>query len=102
MWLPSSGSTTTRGSDFLDHARDLCRAPGIVAMLAWDGFNKAKAASYVEAALVLDVIQAADGLAEPAWAKMLDGMNRYTRAVIAIEWPAQAEGRVRAPVQISR
>ena len=65
-----------------------------VAMLAWDGFNKAKAASYMEAALVLDVIQAADGLAEPARAKMLDGMNRYTRAVIAIEWPAQAEGHV--------
>lgn len=36
----------------------------------------------------------ADGLAEPARAKLLDGMNRYTRAVIAIEWPAQAEGHV--------
>jgi hypothetical protein len=63
-----------------------------VAMLAWEGFNKAKAASYMEAALVLDVIQAADGLAEPARVKMLDGMNHYTRAVIGIEWPAQAEG----------
>ena len=65
-----------------------------VAMLAWEGFNKAKAASYSEAALVLDVVQMADGLAEPARAKLLDDMNRYTRAVIAIEWPAQAEGRV--------
>src|SRR6516162_7244464 len=36
-----------------------------VAMLAWDGFNKAKAVSYSEAALVLDVFQAADGLTEP-------------------------------------
>ena len=54
-----------------------------VAMLAWEGFNKAKAASYSEAALVLDVVQMADGLAEPARAKLLDDMNRYTRAVIA-------------------
>ena len=65
-----------------------------VAMLAWDGFNKAKAASHLEAVLVLDVIEAADGLAEPAKANLLDGMKRYTRAVIAIEWPAQAEGHV--------
>jgi predicted negative regulator of RcsB-dependent stress response len=59
-----------------------------VAMLAWEGFNKAKAASYSEAALVLDVVQMADGLAEPARGKLLDDMNRYTRAVIALEWPA--------------
>ena len=65
-----------------------------VAMLAWDGFNKAKAASHLEAVLVLDVIEAADGLAEPAKANLLDGMKRYTRAVIAVEWPAQAEGHV--------
>ena len=65
-----------------------------VAMLAWEGFNKAKAASYSEAALVLDVVQMADGLAEPARGKLLDDMNRYTRAVIAVEWPAQAEGHV--------
>jgi hypothetical protein len=65
-----------------------------VAMLAWEGFNKAKAASYSEAALVLDVVQMADGLAEPARGKLLDDMNRYTRAVIALEWPAQAEGHV--------
>src|SRR6516164_7448395 len=65
-----------------------------VAMLAWDGFNKAKAASHLEAVLVLDVIAAADGLAEPAKANLIDNMTRYTRAVIAIEWPAQAEGHV--------
>ena len=65
-----------------------------VAMLAWEGFNKAKAASYAEAAVVLDIVQVADGFAEPAKTKLLDDMNRYTRAVIAIEWPAQAEGHV--------
>jgi hypothetical protein len=74
-----------------------------VAMLAWDGFNKAKAASHLEAVLVLDLIEAVNGLAEPAKANLLDGMKRYTSAVIAIEWPAQAEGHVaRAGRQISR
>jgi hypothetical protein len=66
----------------------------LVAMLAWDGFNKAKAVSHLEAVLVLDLIEVADGLTEPAKANLLDGMKRYTRAVIAIEWPAQAEGHV--------
>src|ERR1700756_3197684 len=36
-----------------------------VAMLAWQGFNKAKAATYAEAALVLDVYNASVGLAGP-------------------------------------
>jgi hypothetical protein len=65
-----------------------------VATLAWDGFNKAKAASHLEAALVMDVTAAADGLAEPARATLLDNMTRYTKTVIAIEWPAQAEGHL--------
>lgn len=65
-----------------------------VAMLAWHGFNKAKAASNLEAVLVLDVIETANGLTEPAKANLLDGMKRYTRAVIGIEWPDQAEGHV--------
>jgi hypothetical protein len=68
--------------------------PAFVATLAWDGFNKAKAASHLEAALVMDVIAAADGIAEPARANLLESMTRYTRAVVAIEWPAQAEGHV--------
>jgi hypothetical protein len=65
-----------------------------VATLAWDGFNKAKAASHLEAALVMDVTAAADGLAELARANLLDSMTRYTKTVIAIEWPAQAEGHL--------
>jgi hypothetical protein len=65
-----------------------------VAMLAWEGFNKAKAASYMEAGQVLDVFQAASGLAEPARTNLIGGLNRYTVAVIATEWPAQAEGHV--------
>jgi hypothetical protein len=41
----------------------------------------------------MDVI-AADGRAEPANANLFDSMTRYTRAVLAIQWPAQAEGHV--------
>jgi Protein of unknown function (DUF4239) len=65
-----------------------------VAMLAWDGFNKARAASYQEAVQVGDVFDAAAGLAEPARAKLIEGLTSYTRAVIAIEWPTQAEGKL--------
>src|SRR6516225_3616042 len=36
-----------------------------VAMLAWEGFNKAKAAAYTEAATILDVYNASVGLAGP-------------------------------------
>jgi hypothetical protein len=65
-----------------------------VAMLAWDGFNKAKAASYMEAVQVMDVFQAANRLSVPARTNLIDDLNRYTAAVIATEWPAQAEGHV--------
>jgi hypothetical protein len=65
-----------------------------VATAAWDGFNKAKAASHSEAAVILDVFEAAEGLEDTARADLTDRLRRYTRAVIAIEWPAQAEGRV--------
>ncbi len=65
-----------------------------VATVAWEGFNKAKAASHSEAAVILDVLEAADGFADPARAELTDRLRRYTRAVIANEWPAQAEGHV--------
>ncbi len=65
-----------------------------VATVAWEGFNKAKAASHMEAAVILDVFQVANGLDEPARTNLIDSLKRYTRTVIAIEWPAQAEGRV--------
>src|SRR3984957_3061105 len=65
-----------------------------VATVAWEGFNKAKAASHSEAAVILDVFEAAAGLEDAARADLTDRLRRYTQAVIAIEWPAQAEGRV--------
>jgi hypothetical protein len=64
-----------------------------VAMLAWEGFNKAKAASYAEAALVLDVYNVSVGFADPEMASMRDNIIGYVEAVVRVEWPAQADGR---------
>jgi len=65
-----------------------------VAMLAWEGFNKAKAASYAEAAFVLDVYNASAGLAGPETVSMRDDIIGYLETVVRVEWPAQAEGRM--------
>jgi len=63
-----------------------------VAMLAWDGFNKAKAASYAEASGVLDVYDASVGFADMS--TMRDEIIGYLETVVRVEWPAQAEGRI--------
>src|SRR5271157_2318980 len=65
-----------------------------VAMLAWEGFNKAKAASYAEAALVLDVYNVLVGFAGPEMVSMRDDIIGYLETVVRVEWPAQAEGRI--------
>lgn len=65
-----------------------------VAMLAWEGFNKAKAAAYSEAATVLDVYNASAGLAGPETPVMHDDIVGYLETVVRVEWPAQAEGLV--------
>lgn len=68
-----------------------------VAMLAWENSNKAKAASYAEAAAILDVYQASVGFAPQETSAMRDDIIGYTQHVVTIEWPAQAEGRTVAP-----
>jgi hypothetical protein len=65
-----------------------------VAMLAWDGFNKAKAASYAEASGVLDVYNVSVGFADPDMSAMRDDIIEYLETVVRVEWPAQAEGRI--------
>lgn len=65
-----------------------------VAMLAWDGFNRAKSASYLEAALIGDVYNLSAGFADPERSSMRDEILGYARHVVATEWPEQAEGRV--------
>ena len=63
-----------------------------VAMLAWEGFNRAKAASYGEAAGVLEVYNVSLGFAEPERGVLRDAIVGYLEAVVQSEWPAQAEG----------
>jgi hypothetical protein len=63
-----------------------------VATVAWDGFNKAKAASYGEAVQVMDVFQAANSFSEPTRTNLIGDLSHYTETVIATEWPAQAKG----------
>ena len=65
-----------------------------VAMLAWDGFNKAKSASYAEAAAVLGVYNVLVGFADPEMSLMRDEIIGYVETVVRVEWPAQAEGRI--------
>jgi hypothetical protein len=48
-----------------------------VAMLAWEGFNKAKAAAYAEAATVLDVYNVAIGLTGLQTSQMSDAVIGY-------------------------
>jgi hypothetical protein len=59
-----------------------------VAMLAWEGFNKAKAAAYEKAALVLDVYNVSVGFAGPETSVMRDDIIGYLETVVRVEWPA--------------
>ena len=65
-----------------------------VAMLAWDGYNRAKAASSQEAVAIVDVQQAALGLDAGVQSQIHNWLTDYTRIIIESEWPAQAEGHV--------
>ncbi|MBV8401253.1 MAG: DUF4239 domain-containing protein [Acetobacteraceae bacterium] len=64
-----------------------------VAMLAWQHFNEAKAASYAEAGSVMDVYNISVGFADPERSSMHDGIVGYLETVVQVEWPAQATGR---------
>jgi hypothetical protein len=65
-----------------------------VAMLAWEGFNRAKAASYAEAALIGDIYNLSVGFADPERSSIRDEVVRYARRVMTVEWPEQAEGHM--------
>ena len=67
-----------------------------VAMLAWDGFNKAQAVTDTEASLIENVYQLTLGLSGPEMVSMRHDVIAYTHHVVAIEWPAQASGRLAA------
>ena len=65
-----------------------------VAMLALEGFNRAKSASYAEAALIGDIYNVSAGFADSHKASIQNEIIGYTRRVVTVEWPAQAEGRM--------
>jgi Protein of unknown function (DUF4239) len=65
-----------------------------VAMLAWEGFNRAKSASYVEAALIGDVYNLSAGFSDPERSSIRNEILGYAQHVVNTEWPQQAEGRV--------
>jgi len=63
-----------------------------VAMLAFDGFNKAQAVTDLEASLAQNVHQLVSGLNGPEMESMRNDINAYARAVATAEWPVQARG----------
>jgi len=63
-----------------------------VAMLAWEGFNKAQVVTDSEASLVQNVYQLIDGLSGPEMPAMRGDIVAYANAVVRVEWPAQAVG----------
>jgi hypothetical protein len=65
-----------------------------VATLAWEDYNKAKAASYAEAALIDNVYNLSAGFADPEKSSIRNEIVGYARHVVTVEWPAQAQGRI--------
>ena len=65
-----------------------------VAMLAWEGFNRANAASYAEATVIGDVYHLSAGFVDPEKSSIRNEILEYARRVATVEWPAQAEGRM--------
>jgi hypothetical protein len=51
-------------------------------MLAWEGFNRAKAASHAEAALISDVYKLSAGFAEPEKSSIRNEVMGYARRVV--------------------
>jgi hypothetical protein len=63
-----------------------------VAMVIWQHYNAAKAASYAEAGSVRDVYDVSLGFADPEKTLLRDGVLGYVETVVRVEWPAQARG----------
>lgn len=65
-----------------------------VAMLTWEGFNKARADTFAEAGAVAEMRRLATGLAPAEAAPLVTQIDNYVRAVIETEWPSQAHGAI--------
>ena len=107
LWSVGLLGLAALGAVFLDLA--------FVAMLAWEHFNKAKAASYVETALVLDVYNVSVGFADPEMSAMrrvvlprrapagnqveaLGELGEQPRESAGSFWPSPSIGMMTSPV----
>ncbi len=65
-----------------------------VAMLTWEGFNRARAATFEEAGAVAEMRRLSSALPEPDTDMLRTMLDAYVRAVVEVEWPAQEHGKV--------
>ena len=67
-----------------------------VAMLTWEGFNHARAATFEEAGAVAELRRLSIGVPSPLADVLRADLAAYVRAVVDVEWPAQTQGHVDA------
>jgi Protein of unknown function (DUF4239) len=65
-----------------------------VAMLTWEGFNKARAATFEEAGALVELHRLSFGLPGPVSDALRADLASYARNVVRVEFPAQARGAV--------
>ncbi len=65
-----------------------------VAMLTWEAFNQARAATYQEAGVVAELRRLSLGLPARVGDPLRAALGDYVRTVVEVEWPAQARGHV--------
>jgi hypothetical protein len=63
-----------------------------IAMLVWEHYNTAKAASYAEAGFIRDVYNVSLGFVDPEKSQLRGDVIGYLETVVRVEWPAQARG----------
>jgi hypothetical protein len=71
-----------------------------VAMLVWEGFNSARAATFEEAGTVAELRRLAAGLPDDVAQPLRRQLDAYVRAVVDVEWPAQTAGRTDTSAEI--
>ncbi len=63
-----------------------------VAMLTWEGFNKARAATFDEAGAVAELGRLTADISNPTADALRAALDAYVRTVVDVEWPAQSRG----------
>lgn len=65
-----------------------------VAMLTWEEFNKARAATFDEAGAVAELRRLSFALPASTADGLRTALDTYVRNVVEVEWPAQARGKI--------